>query len=365
MTSALPAGTLRWKDIAQLTSSAGYPCVTLLLSTTPGPRMNATDVLALNGLLEQAERALATIADGGGRELLGRLRALADRATGHPVGPGLGLFVNRELQRSIVLPVEVTSRVLIEPSFATRDLLRALYRTPPYLLLTLYPGMAGFFHAQGVTLTPVGQLQLSVGAASRASRDGDSMLSQAAETLLEEVDVSLGHHRALFPSPLVVAGTAALVDAFCRRSRHLTRLAGRITDAETPEALQRAAARALERYLRSRREEALELVEHTRHEKPHLLAAGLQEAWTRAHEGVPVMLAVEHGYFAPGHHFATVSSGDAPDPMWLHDLVDDPYHVHDLVDDLIEAVIKRGGWVAFVDDDALAEHGRVALVSAD
>ena len=33
------------------------------------------------------------------------------------------------------------------------------------------------------------------------------------------------------------------------------------------------------------------------------------------------------------------------------------------VDDLIEAVIKRGGWVAFVEDGELVEHGRVALVT--
>jgi hypothetical protein len=40
----------------------------------------------------------------------------------------------------------------------------------------------------------------------------------------------------------------------------------------------------------------------------------------------------------------------------------DPRHLHDLVDDLVEEVIRRGGQVALVEDGALHEHGRVALV---
>lgn len=226
--------------------------------------------------------------------------------------------------------------------------------------------MAGFFHAQGVELSPVGQVLLRVTHPAGPVQEGLSPTVAASEDMLDEVDSALGRHRTEFPSPLVIAGTAELVDAFCRTSRHLHRLAGRITDANTPEAMQQLAARALESYLRSRGQEALQQVDQAATQTPHLVATGLDECWVAAHQAPPSLLAVEQGYAQPGHHFAPFDTNAAPeDRIWLHDLHDDPFLVHDLVDDLVEAVINRGGWVAFVPDGALADRGRVALVTEE
>jgi len=365
MTETLPSGALRWRDIAELTSSSGYPCVSVLLATTPAARLLPADALALTGLIERAEQALQAIGGTRAAPLHDRLRLLAREVARRPVGRALGLFVSRDVQRSIILPVSVASRVLVEPSFATRELLRALHRTPPHLLLTLYPGHAGFFHAQGANLSPAAQVLLSVDATAYQSDHGGSATAIASDAMLDEVDEVLGRQRVLFPSPLVVCGTSGLVTAFCRRSRHLSRLAGRITDPDTTEALQQQAGRVLEDYLRSRGREALDLVELTAYERPDQLAIGLNECWARVHESAPLVLAVEEGYAAPGHLFGDLESPDGGDPLWQHDLTDDPFFVHDLVDDLIEAVIRRAGWVAFVDDGALADYGRVALVTMD
>ena len=325
--------------------------------------MAPEEVLELTRLVERAEQALARTGLVAVGDLSERLRGLVREVTGRPVGRALGLFVNSRVHRSIVLPVDVTSRVLVEPSFATRDLLRALHRTPPHLLVMLYPGVAAVFQAQGDHLSAVGEVLLSVDATAHPD-DGASATSAATKSMLEELDAVLGSQRRDFTSPLVVAGTPALVDQFCRLSRHLARLAGRITDAETPEQLQQQAARALESYLRSRGHEALELVALTATGSPELLVSGLDECWAAAQQTRPAVLAVEQGYAAPGHYFGGLDSADdTGDPVWQHDLEDDPFYVHDLVDDLIEAVIKRGGWVAFVEDGELVEHGRVALVT--
>ena len=205
---------------------------------------------------------------------------------------------------------------------------------------------------------------LSVDATAYPS-DGASATATASDAMLDEVDEVLGRQRVLFPSPLVIAGTSGLVAQFCHRSRHLARLAGRITDPDSTETLQEQAGRALEGYLRSRGREALGLVARTAQERADQLAIGLNECWARVHESAPLVLAVEEGYAAPGHLFGDVESPDGGDPLWQHDLTDDPFFVHDLVDDLIEAVIRRAGWVAFVDDGALADHGRVALVTME
>ncbi len=67
------------------------------------------------------------------------------------------------------------------------------------------------------------------------------------------------------------------------------------------------------------------------------------------------MLAVEEGFTYPAR---LSPDGDFLTPA---DDVSHPDVVDDVVDELIETVLLRGGWVAFVPDGALAEHGRVAL----
>jgi hypothetical protein len=69
------------------------------------------------------------------------------------------------------------------------------------------------------------------------------------------------------------------------------------------------------------------------------------------------MLVVEQSYSVPGR-----VGGHPMDPQDYEPA--DPTHIHDLVDDLVEEVIRRGGQVALVDDGALTDHHRVALVTA-
>jgi hypothetical protein len=67
------------------------------------------------------------------------------------------------------------------------------------------------------------------------------------------------------------------------------------------------------------------------------------------------MLAVEEGLFFPAR------LSDDGDLLLPATDVEHPEVLDDAVDELIELVLDRGGWVALVDDGALAAHGGVAL----
>ncbi|MFR9801781.1 hypothetical protein ACL02T_05665 [Pseudonocardia sp. RS010] len=54
-----------------------------------------------------------------------------------PVERGLALFASATRTARFDLPVEVTDRCIIDPTFATRDLVRALHRTPRHVVLLL------------------------------------------------------------------------------------------------------------------------------------------------------------------------------------------------------------------------------------
>ncbi|MGH2609678.1 MAG: hypothetical protein ACRDHF_11420, partial [Tepidiformaceae bacterium] len=89
------------------------------------------------------------------------------------------------------------------------------------------------------------------------------------------------------------------------------------------------------------------------------LAAGIDDAWKAARGGQGHKLVVEEGFRQPA-----ILRRDG----WELDLVPDDAvvpdraHLDDAVDELIEMTLDKGGAVEFVDEDALVNEGRVALI---
>ena len=349
---------LRWRDIADLTGARGFPCISVLVPTTPAPRMLDDDRHLMTALVDHAGSELDSHELPARGRLMTELRDLAQQVAGEPAQGSRLLYVSQAVRRSFSLPISVTPRAVVEPTFATRDLVRALHATPPHLILTLHPAGALLFHAQGRTMAPVASVSpTSEASEPRQQEQADSALQSG--TFLAEVDYELGRHRLTFPSPLVVAGPEALLATFIKHSRHLERLAGTLDTAAfpTPADILRGSSIALERYLISRQHSALALLRETLERDPRRVATGIEAAWLEGRRRPPLMLAVESGYSVPGHHCGT--------PLTQRDDIDidSAARVDDLVDDLIEIVIHSGGWIALVDDGALREHQRIALVS--
>ena len=106
-------------------------------------------------------------------------------------------------------------------------------------------------------------------------------------------------------------------------------------------------------YLHSRQQEALDLLDRRTGAKRTV--SGIESAWLAAQAERPEMLAVEEGYFFPAR------LDDGGGLLTAASDVDHPEVIDDAVDELIEMVLRRGGWVAVVDDGRLAGHDRVAL----
>lgn len=336
---------LRARDVADLTVASGYPCISILLPTDPAPRMTAADLEQLQRLVREVDEELQERSVSGRGRLMRRLAGLVQRVAGQPTDRALALYASLAVGRTFRLPLPVTPRSVVEGTFATRPLLTALHRMPPHVLLVLHPACAHLYQGADGGLRSVGQRDLFREEALRLPREGEGEL--AAEDLLDDylrdVDGLLGEYRSGHPSPLVLGGASHLVDRFCATSRNLDRLAGVVPPqvAETALDLARASADVVERYLRGRRDEAVDRLRETLATRPGDVARGMAACWAAAHQRSPGLLLVEEGYVSPGE------SGS----------------VHDLVDDLMEVVIMRGGHLALVADGDLAEHDRIALVS--
>ncbi len=341
-------GRIGWpspEQVVLLQSVRDESCVSLLAATTPAAVMTDADARRLRRL---AEEAAARLAEDGRPEALALSRAVDDVVAGlgrEPTGAGIAVFVSPHLREVVRLPVPVVDRVVVDPTFATRDLVRALHRTPRHVVLLLSEREARLLEGVADDLRP-------------PPRSTFPILADGAptEAYLRRVDEALGTHLQLHPAPLVLVGAERIVHQFRRLSRNTRRLAGSVHANIVRAPLSTLVPRVrevLEAYLRSRQQEALELLDRRRSRQT--VVDGIDACWLAARRERPEMLAVEEGFTYPAR---LSPDGDFLTPA---DDVEHPDVVDDSVDELIETVLLRGGWIAFVEDGALAGHGRVAL----
>lgn len=369
--------------VARLQGVRGYPCVSLLMTTTPAARMTTGDATRLRHLAAQAfARLQAEDLDAGIRPVLNGL--VADAAAG-PTGAGVAVFAGPAeggTAEVVTLPVPVRDRVVVDPSFATRDLVRALHRTPRHVVLVLSASEARLFDGVAGSLRPAARSAFPVVSGAPATADaaqeaasgsrrpgrratgrtggrsnGHTGTTQAELVAhLRRVDRALGTYLQLHPAPVVLVGPERLLATYRGLSRHLARLAGSITGSHVRLPLPDLARRigpVLDAYLHSREHEALEILQSRR--KAGRVVSGMPSVWPAARRGRPEMLAVEDTLFYP----ARLDEGG--DLLLPADDVEHPDVLDDAVDELIELVLDRGGWVALVRHGSLAGHDRVAL----
>ncbi len=346
-TTALRLRSLDAAAVVSLQSARGYPCISLLLPTTPGQRLSDTDRIALERLAAQARTRVREEAPPAGEQTLRHLDDAVTAVLDRPVQAGLALFVNADAAEAVDLPIPVEPRCVVDPTFATRDLVRALHRTPRHVLLLLSADEARLFDGSLGHLSPVPATAFPL----RAEDAGVS-----GERFLRKVDQAMGAYLRLHPAPVVIAATEPTASTFRRLSANTHRLAGVIPGNHLRTPLPDLSDRirlVMEGYLLSREAEAMELVATRRGQGRAVL--GIDACWRASRWERPEMLAVEEGFFYPA---------------WLSDDGDeltptrDPAElgaIDDVVDELIEVVLTRGGWVALVQDGVVADRARVAL----
>ncbi|RBY86304.1 hypothetical protein [Blastococcus sp. TF02A-30] len=333
------------EQVFALHSVRDEPCISLLAATTPAPAMTDEDARRLRRLAQDAAARLAAAGVPDRDALVAALEDVVTGARRGPTGAGIALYLSRHVREVVRLPVPVTERVVVDPTFATRDLVRSLHRTPRHVVLLLSERQARLLEGVADDLRPPPRSAFPITA------DGAPL-----DAFLRRVDEALGAHLRLHPAPLVLVGAERVVGRFRRSSRNTGRLAGtvaaNVTRFPLVDLVQRIRV-VLDAYLLGRQDEALQHLDRRRSRQA--VVDGIDAAWLAARRERPEMLAVEESFT-----YAARLSADG-DFLVPADDVEHPDVVDDVVDELIETVILRGGWIAFVDDGALAEHGRVAL----
>lgn len=335
----------------QLQAITGYPAVSLLRTTTPALRMTQADANALHALAEEAVQRLRRAPDvGEDNQLESALRRAVEEATAAPTSAAVAVFVSRGTAQVVPLPVQVRDRAVVDTTFATRDLVRALHRTPRHVVLVFNAGQARLFDGGAGVLSP------AVTDAFPLHPPTKSAPGTVSRAFLHRVDTALGVYLRLRPAPLILIGPDRVLTAFKALSRNTGRLAGTIGGNLARAPLGELARRlqpVLDMYLHSRQAEALQQL--AVRDRAGKVVTGVPAAWLAARHERPEMLVVEESLFYPAR---LSDDGDFLTPTTD---IGSPDVIDDIVDELIELALRRGAWVALTADGALARYDRIAL----
>ncbi len=354
-------------ELRQLQSIYGYPALSILAPMHRSAPENRQDPIRVKNLVKQATDRLRR--EYSRREigsLLDRLGMLTDAVDYRHAMEGLALYVARGFAQAYHLPFPVKERVVIDATFATRDLVAGIHRSVRYWVLLLsektvrlFSGMRGSLAEMSVKPFPLVDQE----SGPREHGHGDFTVEKSSKSderhrrFYRQADAALAAVLAREPMPVFLIGGQRPMAHYHDAAKQSNHLAGTILgayDKAVPADLARLVHPLVDAYEAEQRRQALLELDAAIHHRKY--ASGMQEAWTSALEGRGSLLLVESGFFYPAR---LDSEGreltPAADPTA-------PGVIDDAVDELIESVISKGGRVVFLPDGSLPEHSRVALV---
>jgi hypothetical protein len=351
------------QDILELQRHRTDPSLSILFPTHRTSPDNKRDPILLKNLVTEATDRLVERL--GKRDAAPMIRELERQVAAIDLRQtldGMAIFVSAEHAGVYLLPVPLSPRVVIDDSFATRDLVFALNRSARYWVLTLSTQPTRLFEGVRETLVEVrGGGFPMVHENPEASEPLPEMTERSKleeawhRQFFRRVDQALSAYTKADPVPVCVVGVERWLAYFQNVSDHkdvVATLTGN-HDQTPPRELGKLVWPVVADALAVRRQRALDALDAA--VGAQRFASGLGEAWRRAQEGRGDLLLVERDY----HQAARFD--EASNQLHLLAADDPGANMADAVDDLIELVLAKQGDVVFVDDGVLEGHGQVAL----
>ncbi|MGH9093649.1 MAG: hypothetical protein ACRDXE_00660, partial [Acidimicrobiales bacterium] len=305
---------------------------------------------------------------GAGSTLRHRLARAVAAAEGNPTDRGLVVLVSARQLALFRLPFEPRDRVVVDPTFATRDLEVTLRHWPRYRVLVLGPSPR-ILEGRGRHLADTKRLGIDSGPPALFGAAGRGLGRRSprpehwigrrarhiagrcqAERLLDERTAVSG------VLPLIAIGDDRWLTEFRQHSHHTPNVIGEVRGNRTrssPLRLAELARPVLARWHLAEQTNQLAALEHA--DGHGGVAWGLDAAWRAIQHGDADHLWVEVSFARPGRRL--------PDGEGIQTTTDPeaPGALDDLVDDLIEAAGIGGMRVDLVDDGRLGPPEPIAV----
>ncbi len=352
------------QDLKQLQALTPVPALSILLPTHRTFPENKQDPILVKNLVDEATARLGE--EFSARELeplLKRLETLVSEIDYPHTLDGLALYVSHDFAKLYYLPFSIPARVVIDQTFATRDLVYGMHRSQRYWVFLLSQASTRLLAGTGETLEEVHDKNFPMemtgpGGTTALPFDSDSSyLDDRHRRFFQQVDSAFteNYYTEDEGLPLIVGGVIRQVSFFQEVSQHASKIAGTISsnfDKATVSELAPQTWEIVQTVRAAQQADALQALDEAM--SAQLVVSTIEEAWQLAQEGRGKLLLVEKNYHVPavltenGRFEAVAESGGT-------DVMDDA------VDEIIEVVLAMGGEIAIVDDGALAAHQQIAL----
>ncbi len=338
-----------------------YPNVSILLTTHKTSPDNSQDAMVLKKLSKEAERRLREEFNKRDiKQLLEKLNKTVSSIDVRQNLDGLAIFVNKSFERVVRLPFPVRERIIIDDSFATRDLIRAMNRGVNYYILSVSAGFVRLFEAyrdKFSEITEGGFPYANPFSRGTNLEESTSWKEARLREFFHMVDKSFLQIHHQHRMPIVIAGVERNISLY----KEVTTFSDKIIltlegnyDNTSAHELALLIWPEVKKKMAEKRRQVLKKLDEAIGRKR--LVTGIEEVWKLASEGRGELLVVEEDY----QQAARVSTNG--NTITLVNSRGIPGTTEDLVDDIAEKVVSTGGRVVFAENGSLNRYNQIALV---
>ncbi len=337
-----------------------YPCVSILLPTYRTAPDNQKNGIRIRNLVREAEeRLLNEFQKREINPLIEKMQALANNVDISRTHDGLGLFINKDFAEKVDLPFRVRERVIIDQTFATRDIIKAVNRGTRYYLLAITAHNARLmscFREQAEEVTDGFPIENDMEFAQFNLSDLSREKKKKLKEFFNNVDKRVLETIKKDPEKLVLAGVEKNLSLYREVADNkeiiLTHLTGNFDNTSAHDLGRKAWPLVREKMQEIRSEALKELHKAVGNGK---YASGLPQVWNLTSQGRTSLLLVEEDYQQP-------AKLENENTITLLEKSQGNGTMEDAVDEVAELALSKGGRVLFVENGSLKDHDKIASI---
>ena len=350
------------KNLKDITSEN---CVTIIMNSHRTKPDYLKDELSLKNHIKEVEtRLLADTTKRDATKLIEKLHSLAEEIDHSHNLDSLMLFVNHDIAEFTRLPIKVVDRVIIDDTFATRDLVRAMHAEAHYYVLVLSQENARLIEALNDQVVKEFKSPFPIENKQFFTRNKtEAAVASKKSNLIAEffntVDKEINAIRKANPLPVLICTVEENYSEYLKIADHketiYTSFLNKNRMSEKDHAIVLEASKIVEEHnIKRNNDRKIELQKAVSENK---FLSDTNEIWKAISEGKIQTLFIEQGLFQPAiledNEIIYVSENHRTDK----EVIDDIY------DEMIELNMNFGGDVVFLPKGELIDFNGFGAVT--
>ncbi|RPI18694.1 MAG: hypothetical protein EHM58_04295 [Ignavibacteriae bacterium] len=355
-------------ELLYLQSIEDYPLVSILMPTNKKNTDGQQEKIRLKNLVQIATKRLQEeFKNGQIKEVQDKLISIPDELNYNVNADSYAIYIGKDHRYIYELPFPVEERVIVDTTFATRDIVFAVNRSKRYRILVLSDKICRLLEGSRNSFKEIKNDRFPVKNKQQEEYNNGMERNtfkglpkhQVQKDYFREVDGELKHLDPEGKLPLALVGVERNISLYKEitkfQGKMIAEVNGNYEWAGAPE-ITKLVWPEVKKYFAEQREIVFKELQEAVGRQG--IAFGAEECWKMAKEGRGKTLLVEINYKFPaivdslGYELTgTSQSGETPEV------------IDDAIDELIELVISKGGDVYFYDNEVLKKYKHVALIA--